>query len=299
MSYFPKNIKAENLIVTNQTTTQVIKTEGTLNVPILTTTEKLALDQVNGTIVYDSTLDELQGYSDDAWSSLVASGGASSIDDITPTTTKGDIMVEDGVNVIRLAVGSDGEVLTADSAEASGVKWATASSYSDPLTTKGDLVARNSSETTRLAVGTNGQVLTADSNEVTGMKWTAGTAIIPTVDLPSTITLTNSDGGKIFISRNSSTVTLPSDPIDGLHFIFNKFTSDNHNLIIKGNGKIIKGLGFNGSGTNQTASTINFENLSTENSTRFVRLDIIFFSTGNYWVINDCWGLIEEILFPT
>ena len=45
------------------------------------------------------------------------------IDDVTPTTTKGDIIVEDGSNAIRLAVGTNDQVLTADSGEASGVKW--------------------------------------------------------------------------------------------------------------------------------------------------------------------------------
>ena len=48
------------------------------------------------------------------------------IDDVTPTTTKGDIIVEDGSNAIRVAIGTDDQVLTADSAEASGVKWADA-----------------------------------------------------------------------------------------------------------------------------------------------------------------------------
>jgi len=49
------------------------------------------------------------------------------IDDVTPTTTKGDVIVEDGTNAIRVAVGSNDQVLTADSAQASGVKWATPS----------------------------------------------------------------------------------------------------------------------------------------------------------------------------
>lgn len=39
-------------------------------------------------------------------------------------TDKGDIMVHDGTNVLRLPVGADGLSLVADSAEASGVKWA-------------------------------------------------------------------------------------------------------------------------------------------------------------------------------
>ena len=41
-------------------------------------------------------------------------------------TTKGDIVVFNGSDVARLGVGANNTVLTADSAETSGVKWATA-----------------------------------------------------------------------------------------------------------------------------------------------------------------------------
>ena len=44
-------------------------------------------------------------------------------DALSPTTTKGDIIVDNGTNAIRVPVGSNGTVLTADSAQASGVKW--------------------------------------------------------------------------------------------------------------------------------------------------------------------------------
>jgi hypothetical protein len=54
----------------------------------------------------------------------VANPHAVDIDDVTPTTTKGDLIIENGTNAIRVAVGTDAQVLTADSAEASGVKWA-------------------------------------------------------------------------------------------------------------------------------------------------------------------------------
>lgn len=68
-----------------------------------------------------------------------------------------------------LNVGADGEVLTADSSTATGLKWATAGT-SSPLTTKGD-VYTYSTTNDRLAVGTDGQVLTVDSSEATGLKW--------------------------------------------------------------------------------------------------------------------------------
>lgn len=47
------------------------------------------------------------------------------IDDVTPTTTKGDIIAEDGSNAVRKAVGTDGQVLTADSSDPTGVAWST------------------------------------------------------------------------------------------------------------------------------------------------------------------------------
>lgn len=68
-----------------------------------------------------------------------------------------------------LNVGADGEVLTADSSTATGLKWATAGT-SSPLTTKGD-VYTYSTVNARLGVGADGQVLTADSAEATGIKW--------------------------------------------------------------------------------------------------------------------------------
>lgn len=51
------------------------------------------------------------------WASL--SGGASSV-----LTTKGDLLVHDGSALACLPVGTDGQVLTADSTQPDGVKWA-------------------------------------------------------------------------------------------------------------------------------------------------------------------------------
>ena len=85
--------------------------------------------------------------------------------------SKGDLVSYTGAAIATLAAGSNGQVLTADSAESAGLKWATpASGFVDPLTTKGDIMVYGTG-TTRLAVGTNGYVLSADSSEATGLKW--------------------------------------------------------------------------------------------------------------------------------
>lgn len=50
------------------------------------------------------------------------------LNSVSPTTAKGDLITDDGANApqsstIKLAAGSDGEVLVADSAESVGLKW--------------------------------------------------------------------------------------------------------------------------------------------------------------------------------
>ncbi|WP_413612615.1 tail fiber domain-containing protein [Bdellovibrio sp. HCB-110] len=44
---------------------------------------------------------------------------------LSPSTTKGDLIVHDGTNDIRLPVGTNGQVLSANSAQASGLQWIT------------------------------------------------------------------------------------------------------------------------------------------------------------------------------
>lgn len=60
----------------------------------------------------------------------IANGGTgqttqtAAFDALSPATTKGDLIVHNGTNDIRLPVGTNDFVLTADSTQASGVKWA-------------------------------------------------------------------------------------------------------------------------------------------------------------------------------
>jgi hypothetical protein len=80
--------------------------------------------------VYDGTNFQLIGVS--------AGGGGSS-----PLTTKGDLYTHDSSADARLAVGSNGQVLTADSTQTTGLKWAAAASG---FTAGGDLSGSSSSQ---------------------------------------------------------------------------------------------------------------------------------------------------------
>lgn len=83
---------------------------------------------------------------------------AAGFDALSPSTTKGDIIVYSTTN-IRLPVGSDGQILTADSTQTSGLKWGSA--LTNPMTTAGDIIYENATPVpARLAIGTTGQVLT-------------------------------------------------------------------------------------------------------------------------------------------
>jgi len=119
---------------------------------------------------------QTDGSSWTTWATL-SSGGST-------LTTKGDLLGY-GTGLDRLPVGTNGQVLTADSAQTLGIKWGTAAS-GDVATdaiwdAKGDIAAGTGSNTAaRLAVGSNGQVLTADSTQTTGLKWSAAGSGAPT-----------------------------------------------------------------------------------------------------------------------
>ena len=85
----------------------------------------------------------------------------------TAIDAKGDLVVGSGADAfVRVPIGANNQVLTADSATTSGVKWAAP----DPLTTKGDLFTFSTTED-RLPVGANGETLVADSSTSTGLRW--------------------------------------------------------------------------------------------------------------------------------
>jgi hypothetical protein len=105
------------------------------------------------------------------WSSAPGGGIAATIVD-----AKGDLIAATAADTVtRLPVGANNTVLTADSAESTGLKWSAAPGGGIPATlvdVKGDVIAATGADTVaRLAVGTNNQVLTADSAQSTGLRW--------------------------------------------------------------------------------------------------------------------------------
>lgn len=150
-----------------------------------------------------------------------------------PLTTKGDIYTY-STKGVALPVGSDGQLLSADSSTATGLKW-TAPPSTSPLTTKGDLFTYSTANE-RLPVGSDGQLLVADSSTATGLKWTGAVkdSVFSIVD--------DGDATKIAVFQASGittgttrTYTLPNSSgtlvtVGGTFTLQNK-TLDNTNTI--------------------------------------------------------------------
>ena len=112
----------------------------------------------------------------------------------TPLTTKGDLLTVSGGVLAKLGVGTDTHVLTADSAQTAGFKWAStaavahevlSATHSDTLTgtvVRGDVIVGNSTpKWLRLGIGTTGKVLHSDGTDPSWQALVFG-------DLPTTIT---------------------------------------------------------------------------------------------------------------
>lgn len=73
-----------------------------------------------------------------------AGGKTAALNNLSPLAAKGDVLTSDGTNNVALGVGGDGQVLTADSSQSAGLKWANSTGgMSNPMTTLGDLIYEN------------------------------------------------------------------------------------------------------------------------------------------------------------
>jgi len=136
----------------------------------------------------------------------IANGGTgqttqtAAFDALAPTTTKGDLIVSNGTDNIRLGVGTDGYLLTADAAQASGIKWAAA-----PVsTTIANDTSTNATYYPTFSTATSGTFSTAT---VSSTKLTYNPSL---GDL--TATQLGASNGILFTNQTVSTsVTFPTD----------------------------------------------------------------------------------------
>ena len=172
----------------------------------------------------------------------------------SPLTSQGDLETNDGVNNIRLARGTNGQILIANSLVSEGLEWVDATPLTttgdlyiydnagpdrfpvgfdgqilkvnsavsagiewadeSPLTTKGDLYTYDTA-IARLPVGADGQTLVADSGEATGLKWEGNfPVVVAEVDSFTTTTVVPND--KELIPIDVTTAAVAVNPTPGI-----------------------------------------------------------------------------------
>jgi len=123
-------------------------------------------------------------------------------DALSPTTTKGDLIVSDGTNNVRIPVGTNNYVLTADSAQASGVKWAVGSGGSGTVTSVGGTGTVNGLTLTG-TVTTSGNLTLGGTLDLSSPPAIGGTT--PAAGTHTTLSLTGT-------TNQVSSVAVSSDP---------------------------------------------------------------------------------------
>lgn len=129
-----------------------------------------------------------------------------------PLSSQGQLLSHDNTDIVAVDVGTDGQVLTANSSTASGLSWTTP--YS-PATTKGTLTTGNDTTYATLGVGTDGQILQADSGQPLGIKW---------ADAPSSVTLPVEQG--VLITGDGTTSVNLAKGTDGQVLTVNSGTTN-------------------------------------------------------------------------
>lgn len=142
----------------------------------------------------------------------IAKGGtgetvkAAAFDALAPSTTKGDLIVYNGTDNVRVGVGADGAVLVASSAAATGVVWDTVAGGGSVFDDSVFRIQDNSDSTKKLAFETSG-ISTGTTRTLT-VPNASDTIVGATVAQ----TLTNKTLTSPVIStiNNSGTLTLPT-----------------------------------------------------------------------------------------
>ena len=151
-------------------------------------------------------------------------GGGGSGDVATDTIwdAKGDLAGGTGANTAaKLTVGTDGQVLTADAAQTTGLKWA-AAGMTNPMTTAGDIIIGGvDGAPARLEAGTEDYVLTMGA---TAPEWAEATGGGSSGDYPYQVMIPFSNP-----SASSGTVTVSAD--NTIFGAYRVFTSAQNNYL--------------------------------------------------------------------
>jgi hypothetical protein len=150
----------------------------------------------------------------------IANGGTgqssktAAFDALSPTTTKGDIIVYDGTDNIRVPVGTDGQVLTADSGEASGLIWSSPTSTVDPT-------SLSDADATRLGLKAYFSTLSYNSGISPTLSLTSGGGTLNSVGRAYFIPYQMQDGTwrlkfSAFVTLSSATRTLAVLAVNGV-----------------------------------------------------------------------------------
>jgi len=134
---FATGTSGTNFTISSSGTTHTfnLPTASASNRGLLSTTDWSAFNAKQSALTFTSPLVNTAGTVALTLPITIARGGTGQITQtlgfnaLSPQTTKGDLIAHNGTNAIRLAVGSNGTVLTADSGQASGWIWSTPTNY--------------------------------------------------------------------------------------------------------------------------------------------------------------------------
>jgi hypothetical protein len=170
---------------------------------------------------------------------------------------KGDLIAASAADTpARLAVGTNGQVLTADSTASTGLVWSTPSpGMSNPLTTTGDTIYSSSGSTpARLGIGSNGNVLTVAGGVPTWAAPAGGGKVLQVVSATTTTSTTIAT-----TTMTDTTITATITPT---------LASSKILVILNGTLKYSRGSTYQGVGANLLRNGTNIAAFGNENAGR-------------------------------
>ena len=215
----------------------------------------------------------------------------------TDINAKGDLIVGAAVDTAAiLASGTNGQVLSVNTATATGLEWVTSDDanaiQNSIVDAKGDIIAATAADTVaRLAVGTNGQVLTAASGQATGLQWatpsSGGMTLLDTLTLSGasvTSTTFSSSYKQIMMYVKGAYNSIQ----ESLKLRMNANTGSVYSwYYLEGTGSYVYDRAYNASsiriGTISSSSTLGLNTYSITTITRPSDSDVVFVDTKEIW----------------